>query len=231
MNEFSKKSFGVMLVVAFAFSACENMGKTEKGALAGTALGAGMGAVIGSATGNAGVGTAIGGAAGAISGALIGGSMEQTDKKLDAQDRRIGRQQEELDENRRLIDELRASGTEARSTSRGVLVNLPDVLFEFGKARLTSSARNTVRDIAIAAEKTNRRIAVEGHTDSVGTVSFNQRLSEDRAQSVADALVENGVSSRRISSRGYGETRPITSNKSENDRRRNRRVEVIIENR
>ena len=227
----SIKFTALIFLVVIAFTGCENMGKTEEGALGGTALGAGMGAVIGSATGHAGVGTAIGAAAGAVSGALIGGAMEQTDKKIDAQDKRLQRQQEELEENRKLIEELRASGTEARSTNRGILVNLPDVLFEFGKSRLTPTARGTTRDIAQIVGKTGRRISVEGHTDSVGTVAFNERLSEDRARSVADALVENGIPSRRISTRGFGETKPIASNSSESGRQKNRRVEVIIENR
>jgi OOP family OmpA-OmpF porin len=74
-------------------------------------------------------------------------------------------------------------------------------------------------------------VAIEGHTDSIGTVEYNQRLSEDRAHSVAAQLVREGISRGRMSTRGFGEAKPIASNKTEAGRTRNRRVEVIIENR
>ena len=76
-----------------------------------------------------------------------------------------------------------------------------------------------------------RKILVEGHTDSVGTVNYNLRLSENRARSVADQLVNSGVPRRSVSTRGFGEGDPIASNRAESGRKRNRRVEVIIENR
>ena len=212
---------------------CQNgqFGATEQGALAGTALGAGLGAIVGHETGHTGAGIAIGSAAGLLAGGLLGRQADRTNTEIRSRDERISEQDRILEENRRIIDELRRRGADVRSTERGVVVNLPDVLFQFDSAALTNDARRTVGEIAqVVADTVDRSIAVEGHTDAVGTIDYNQRLSESRARSVADALVNNGVSQRRIRIRGYGETDPIASNSSETGRRRNRRVEVIIEN-
>ena len=212
---------------------CENaqFGAREKGALGGAAVGAGLGAIVGNQTGHPGAGVAIGSAIGAVSGGLIGQGIQNTDDEIAARQQRIDEQQRQLDENRRLIEELRSRGADVRMTERGVVVNLPDVLFAFGKADLTSSAGSTVREIASVVRGYNgRRIAVEGHTDSVGGVAYNQRLSEDRARSVASALTRQGVPRSVLSVRGFGETDPIASNSTDEGRTRNRRVEVIIEN-
>lgn len=203
----------------------------EKGALAGGALGAGLGAIIGNQTGSTGAGIAIGSAFGALSGALIGNEMDNQQAALDDRQGRIDEQDRALQENRRLIQELRNQGVDVRETRRGVVVNLPDVLFDFDRSALTPSARHTVQDIAQAIkDRGPRRISVEGHTDSVGTVPYNQRLSEDRARSVSHELVNNGIPRSNISTRGYGERDPIASNNSASGRQRNRRVEIVIEN-
>jgi outer membrane protein OmpA-like peptidoglycan-associated protein len=224
----------VVVVLSLALAGCESgrVKSREKGALGGAALGAGLGAIVGNQTGNSGAGIAIGSAMGAIAGAIVGNEMdtqdaarEETDRKLDDQDRVIA-------ENRRLIQDLRARGADVRETRRGVVINLPDVLFEFDRSTLTSGARDTTREIAAAIRGIrDRTIAVEGHTDSVGSYEYNQRLSEDRASTVADALVREGVSRRQITSRGFGERDPIASNDTSSGRSRNRRVEVIVENR
>lgn len=222
-----------LLVLVLLLSACEtgDIRAREKGALGGTALGAGLGAIVGNQAGNPGAGIAIGAAAGALSGALIGNEFDNMDTAHAERERRIEEQERMLSENRRLIEELRSRGADVRETDRGVVVNLPDVLFEFDSARLTHDARVTAGEIADVAQGVERRtIAVEGHTDSVGTLSYNQRLSEERARSVADELVARGVSRRRVMIRGYGETDPIASNRTDAGRQRNRRVEVIIEN-
>jgi len=117
-------------------------------------------------------------------------------------------------------------------------VNLPDVLFEFGKANLTSGAREKARDIAgvLANQAKGRRVSIEGHTDSVGTDAANQALSERRAGSVASALESEGLGKDRISTTGYGKRYPVAPNKNTDGtdnpsgRAKNRRVEVIIEN-
>lgn len=223
----------LVLLLTLSSIACENarFRAREAGALAGGALGAGLGAIVGNQVGNPGAGVAIGAAAGAIGGGLIGHSVDQQQDDIDRDNERLAQNERTIEENRRLLEELRARGIDVRTTNRGVVANLPDVLFQFGKSSLTSSARRAVSDIArVIKSAPNRRVAVEGHTDSVGSVAYNEHLSRDRARAVADSLVESGVNGRRISTHGFGESRPIASNASDEGRRRNRRVEVIIEN-
>lgn len=219
--------------VAFLAScASGGLSKREAGALGGGALGAGAGALIGHATGNTAAGAAIGGALGALGGAAVGDQVQATDQKLDAREREIAR-------NRQLIEELKRRNLEARETRRGVVVNLPDVLFEFDRATLTQEARAKVRNIAEVLEEPkvrSRSVSVEGHTDSIGSEQYNLRLSRRRAESVASGLESEGVSAGRIRTRGFGEKYPIAPNQNPNGtdnpagRAKNRRVEVIIEN-
>lgn len=231
--ERTRKKLIFCAVIALVFVGCQgrSLGKRETGALAGGALGAGLGAIIGNQTGSSGAGIAIGSAIGALSGAIVGNELDNQNDTLDARDDQIAAQERELEENRRLIEQLKRGGADAYSSDRGVVVNLPDVLFDFGSARLGSEANATVRDIAEAISTVpDRTISVEGHTDSVGTYEYNQKLSESRARSVAQALSGKGVSRQKIHTRGMGESDPIASNSTDVGRQRNRRVEVIIEN-
>ena len=215
-------------------TSCSNykVGGTEIGTLGGAAAGAGLGAIIGNQSGRPGAGVAIGSAIGALGGGLIGNQVERQDNRLDQQDRRIDEQARQIEENRRLLEELRERGIDVRHSERGVVVNLPDVLFQFGKADLTSTARNTIREIAHVIERApSRKIAVEGHTDSVGTIDYNYKLSDSRARNVGSELEVNGISRSSIMTRALGETEPLASNKTDQGRKRNRRVEVVIENR
>ena len=223
-----------LLCIVLALAACEGQqfGARETGALGGAALGAGLGAIIGNQTGSTGAGIAIGSAVGALSGGLIGNELDRQGGMLDQNEQRIAAQDQQLQENRRLIDELRQRGADVYSTSRGVVVNLPDVLFEFDSAVLTRDARGVAGDVANAIRGIpDRRISVEGHTDSIGTIEYNQKLSESRARSVASELIAQGTPRGRVSTHGYGESRPIASNKTASGRQRNRRVEIVIENR
>jgi outer membrane protein OmpA-like peptidoglycan-associated protein len=223
----------VLAACALWLTACAGAPtKRETGALGGAALGAGVGALIGHATGNTAAGAAIGGALGGVGGAVVGDQLQSTDQKLDARQTEIAR-------NRELIEELKRKNLEARETDRGVVVNLPDVLFEFGKSSLTSEASTKVRDIADILDGQrvrNRPVSVEGHTDSIGGDGYNRRLSERRAQTVATALETEVVSSSRVHTRGFGKKYPIAPNRNPDGsddpagRAKNRRVEVIIEN-
>jgi outer membrane protein OmpA-like peptidoglycan-associated protein len=118
-----------------------------------------------------------------------------------------------------------------RRDARGLIVTLPGIFFDTGKSQLTPGARNTLTKIAdqLKGESTVR-IAVEGHTDSVGSDDSNQRLSEARANAVRDFLVNAGVSSAAISSSGQGEGVPVATNNTAAGRQQNRRVELIITN-
>jgi outer membrane protein OmpA-like peptidoglycan-associated protein len=221
------------LSILLVLAACENyrFGATDVGALGGAAAGAGLGAIIGHQTGHTGGGIAIGSAAGALGGALIGSQIERQDRALEGRDQRIQENDRILAENRKLLEELRQRGVDVRDSDRGVVVNLPDVLFSFNSSSMTPQSRSTVREIAdVINNAPDRRISVEGHTDSIGSIDYNYRLSDSRARSVSTELERNQVASRRITTRALGETEPIASNRTEQGRRRNRRVEVIIEN-
>ncbi|MCB0359805.1 MAG: OmpA family protein [Bdellovibrionales bacterium] len=221
----------VVALLSLGAGCAEPPNKATTGTLAGSALGAGLGAIIGNQAGNTGAGIAIGAAGGALGGALIGNSLDSGDRANAETQNRIDRTQQQIDENRRLIEELKRRGADVHGSQRGVVVNLPDILFAFDSYELTGRAQDTIREIAeVVRGVQQRHIAVEGHTDSIGTVTYNKRLSTDRAQSVARALERNGVEGRRISVYGFGEGRPIATNNTDAGRARNRRVEVIIEN-
>ena len=223
----------MLLMACLLASACENtrIGATEIGALGGAAAGAGLGAIIGNQSGRPGAGVAIGSAVGAIGGALIGNQVERQDNRINERERRIEEQQRQIEENRRLLDELKERGIDVRQSERGVVVNLPDVLFEFGQSRLTAGARTTAHEIAdVLLKAPTRHISIEGHTDSIGTIDYNYRLSDSRARAVESELERNGIAARSLSTRALGETEPLATNKTEAGRRRNRRVEVVIEN-
>lgn len=214
------------------------MSKSATGAIAGAILGAGSGAIVGSHKGRAGRGALIGGGLGALGGYMAGRQIEGQDTALDVQDQVLENQRQEIARNRDLINELKRKRLDARETERGVVVNLPDVLFEYKKANLTTSAQDKVSHIANVLKKrgSNRRVAIEGHADSIGSDSFNQALSQRRAQSVAQELAYNGLADSRLTTRGYGEKYPVAPNTnadgSDNPsgRAKNRRVEVVIEN-
>ncbi len=118
----------------------------------------------------------------------------------------------------------------ARPTRRGAVITLSDVLFEFGGTELKPGAiRELQRLIAFLHEYPDRTLAIEGHTDSVGTESFNANLSHRRAHAVKNILVRGRIEPRRITSNGYGETYPVASNSSASGRQRNRRVDLVIQ--
>lgn len=117
----------------------------------------------------------------------------------------------------------------AKKTDRGMVLTLGDVLFDTGKATLKPGAYGTVDRLAnVLKEAPDRKVMIEGHTDSVGSSEMNQSLSERRAASVQAALLERGVAANQISSLGKGEDYPIASNDDAGGRQRNRRVEMIF---
>jgi len=120
---------------------------------------------------------------------------------------------------------------QAKQTDRGILVTLGDVLFEFGRAEIKPTAQTAIAKLAhYLNEHPDRRVLIEGFTDSVGSDSANLTLSQRRSQAVANALRAQGVDPARVSTRGYGEAYPVASNSSTSDRALNRRVEVYISN-
>jgi outer membrane protein OmpA-like peptidoglycan-associated protein len=118
---------------------------------------------------------------------------------------------------------------ETRETARGLIVNMSDVLFDTAQHTLKPGARERLAKVAtILKAHPGLQIDIEGHTDSVGTDSYNQSLSERRAQSVRSFLVAEGVPSQTMSARGLGEEQPVASNDSASGRQQNRRVELVV---
>src|SRR5215510_7620830 len=118
---------------------------------------------------------------------------------------------------------------ETRESARGLIVNLSDVLFDTGSANLKSGAREKLAKVAgILLSHRGLKLQVEGHTDSVGSADYNQRLSENRADSVRTYLVEQGIAPTAIGTTGFGETMPVASNDTPAGRQQNRRVELIV---
>lgn len=119
----------------------------------------------------------------------------------------------------------------ARQTDRGLVVTLGDVLFETGQYTIQGGNYSNLDKLAVFLNRyADRTVTIEGHTDSVGEASFNQALSQNRANAVRDFLVSNGIASSRLTTLGQGEDAPIASNDSATGRQQNRRVEVIIAN-
>jgi outer membrane protein OmpA-like peptidoglycan-associated protein len=236
-GEHALRSLGIIALVLIV-GCSQPLSTREKSTGAGALLGGATGAIIGAAIGNPAAGAAIGAAVGAGGGALVGDQLQRRDTEITQQEGQIQQQNQEIAQNRQLLEELKRQGLEAEETSRGVVVNLPDVLFQFGQAGLTGEARSRVADISgiLNNQARGRRVSIEGHTDSVGSEAANQRLSERRAGGVASVLEGNGVARNRITTKGYGERYPVAPNSNpdggdnQRGRSKNRRVEVVIEN-
>ena len=120
---------------------------------------------------------------------------------------------------------------QARQTQRGTLVTFGDVLFDLDRADLKPEASHNIQQLASYLQQNpERKVLVEGYTDSSGSAGYNQSLSERRADSVRMALLAQGVDPARVTTRGYGKDYPVASNASSSGRAQNRRVEVTISN-
>jgi outer membrane protein OmpA-like peptidoglycan-associated protein len=118
---------------------------------------------------------------------------------------------------------------ETRESARGLIVNISDVLFDTGQYTLKPAAREKLAKVSgIVLAHPGLRLAVEGHTDSVGSDEFNQQLSEKRAATVRDFLVQQGIGINAVSAGGFGKTMPVASNDTAAGRQLNRRVEMIV---
>ncbi len=114
-------------------------------------------------------------------------------------------------------------------SDRGLVMTLGDVLFDTGQAELKNSASRTVLKLVQFLQLNPKRVVrIEGYTDSTGNAEDNLKLSRDRAQSVADMLVDLGVDEKRITVMGYGDQYPVEVNASERGRAQNRRVEIVF---
>lgn len=202
-----KKTLLFTVAAAVVLSACTTPGKrTAIGAGAGAAVGAVAGAVIAHNTGGkAETGALIGALAGGGTGGLIGNYYDKQAKEL-------------------------AAIADVKKTENGIVVTLKnEILFETGKSDLSAAAQKTLIDLNRVLKKYPENIIeVQGHTDSTGTVAYNNQLSLERAKAVYDFILANGLKTSGLSYVGYGPNAPIADNSTAEGRAKNRRVELKI---
>jgi outer membrane protein OmpA-like peptidoglycan-associated protein len=135
--------------------------------------------------------------------------------------------QEEL---RNALSQMEGKFASIRSDARGTIVSLADILFDFDRATLRRDVEfNLVKIATILNQFGEMNVLVEGHTDAIGTDEYNLGLSKKRAQAVNDFLVSQGVDAKRLSWEGYGKTRPVADNDTDEGRQKNRRVDLVIQ--
>jgi outer membrane protein OmpA-like peptidoglycan-associated protein len=144
---------------------------------------------------------------------------------------RLAAQQAENDKaalRAKLAEQLN-SVLQTRDTARGLIVNMSDVLFDTAKYTLKPGAREKLSKVAgILLAYPGLNIEVDGHTDNVGGDEYNQNLSEQRAGSVRDYLVAQGVATNSVTAKGFGKTQPVATNDTAEGRQINRRVELVV---
>ncbi|HVQ28274.1 MAG TPA: OmpA family protein, partial [Vicinamibacteria bacterium] len=179
--------------------------KTAKGAGVGAAAGAATAVLMGKRQADQ---ILIGAAIGAAAGAGVGAYMDAQEEKL-----------------------ARIPGTSVERIDKDTLLVRfdSDILFGTNSASLGPVARGSLQEVATVLSNYNKTaVVVQGHTDSAGPSTYNQELSERRARSVSDALVDYGVAPARLVASGYGETLPVATNSSERGRQLNRRVTLLL---
>lgn len=125
--------------------------------------------------------------------------------------------------------EAQMAALAAKKTERGMVITLRGVLFGSDQAHLTAAGMQTAQKLAdVLKQNPERKVLIEGYADSSGADEYNQVLSERRANAVASALQGMGISAERISTKGYGEAYPVTSNATAQNRQMNRRVEIVL---
>lgn len=202
---------GSALMLATACEGPQNLGGTSNRTQQGALIGGLAGAVTGAAASDKkGKGALIGGAIGALGGAAIGNALDKQEAEL-----------------RRNIDNDRVR---IQNTGDRLIVTLPqDILFAVDSARVNGALRGDLFTVAESLRNyPGSTVQVIGHTDNTGAASYNQKLSERRANSVASVLREGGVGGARINAFGRGEDQPVASNLTAEGKAQNRRVEIVI---
>ncbi|MEL6171895.1 MAG: OmpA family protein, partial [Pseudomonadota bacterium] len=215
----SKFRISVVVLATVGLAACSspahlggvgggsNNPKTTQGAVIGGVLGAGLGALV---SDKKVAGAVVGGAIGAGGGALVGSILDRQEADL--------------------RDSLGNDDVTITNTGDRLIVTLPeDILFDVDSASVRPGLRSDLLKVASnLQEYPDSTVQVVGHTDNTGGASYNQNLSERRANAVSDVLLDGGVGFNRINAFGRGEDRPVASNLTDEGRALNRRVEIVI---
>jgi outer membrane protein OmpA-like peptidoglycan-associated protein len=205
------KKYSVLLLCAALFSllivGCALNNKIKGGAI-GAGAGGAAGGLIGHAAGNTALGAIIGAAVGGTAGVLIGNTM---DKRAEEMRRDI-------------------ANAKIERVGEGIKITFDSgILFLTNSSELQPAVMSSIESLSMILNKyQDTNVLIEGDTDNTGTESYNQTLSERRAQAVADYAKRQGVAGSRISTVGLGESNPVASNDSDYGRQQNRRVEVAI---
>jgi outer membrane protein OmpA-like peptidoglycan-associated protein len=156
-------------------------------------------------------------------------AAQQADQaRAQAEQARLQAEQEKEQTRARLLQQLNQV-LQTRESARGLIVDMPDVLFDTAKYTLKPGARERLAKVAgILMAYPDLHVQVEGHTDNVGGVEYNQQLSEKRAAAVREFLVQQGVKSTDIESRGFGMDQPVATNATATGRQLNRRVDLVV---
>lgn len=210
MNTARLRSYGALslAVVLAGTTGCSSFNRTAKGGAIGAAAGGAVGAVIGNAAGSTAKGAIIGAVAGGTVGAIIGARMDRQAEELAAE----------------------IPNAKVERVGEGVLVTFDSgLLFDFDSDVIRGASRDNLTELASSLKKyADSDVLIVGHTDAVGSDSYNQSLSDRRADSAARYLTSQGVERSRIQTEGMGEAEPVATNDTDAGRAQNRRVEVAI---
>ena len=197
----------IVLCCAVLFSSCGTWTNTAKG----TAIGVGGGAGIGALAGNTALGAVIGAAVGGTAGALIGKKMDKQKKELEA---------------------TLPEDTKIETVNNGEALKITfdsGILFATNSSTVSEASKSALRNFSTSLKANpDTNIQIIGHTDNTGSVDYNQTLSEKRAKSVYDYLMNQGVSADRMVFEGKGVHQPVADNSTAEGRALNRRVEITI---
>jgi len=201
-----KRTGFLALAGAVVLAGCAT--KTQTGAVVGAAGGAVLGGAVGAAAGSTAKGAIIGAVVGGVAGTIIGAQMDKQAKEL----------------------EQNIKGATVERVGEGIQVTFASgLLYDFDSDVVRPDAQANLRELAASLDKyPGSDVLIVGHTDALGTSSYNQSLSERRATAASVYLASQGVARSRIATRGLGETEPVAGNDTEAGRQRNRRVEVAI---
>jgi outer membrane protein OmpA-like peptidoglycan-associated protein len=204
----ARQTLALLAAASLATTGCASLNNKEKGGIIGATGGAVIGGAIGKANGSTAKGAILGATIGGAAGMIIGHQMDK--------------QAAELKQN--------IPGAVVERVGEGIQVTFASgLLFDFDSDDVRAEAASNLRNLAASLDKyPGSELLIVGHTDNVGTDSYNLGLSERRADAAATFLAAQGVSRSRIASRGLGETEPVEPNDSEAGRSKNRRVEVAI---
>ena len=156
-------------------------------------------------------------------------SQKEAELKAGTATQEAERARQERDAARARMREALNAVVETRETARGIIINLPDILFNTGQSTLKVEAREKLSKVCgILTVVNGYNLSIEGHTDSVGTEDYNQKLSENRAKSVMTYLTSCGIAQTSVTSKGFGKTQPIAPNETKEGKQKNRRVEIVV---